>query len=77
MYVRGPQHSITGEGSPQYIQVGGGGIPPTLPGLTPMSIDESLMFSIRFTQRRIQAQIRGGAEEGQRLYQGGQRLYQG
>ena len=30
MYVRGPQHSITGGGNPpQYIQVGGGGeIPP-------------------------------------------------
>ena len=39
MYVRGPQHSITGGGSPpppQYIQVGGGKYPPTLPGSTPM-----------------------------------------
>ena len=37
MYVRGPQHSITGgDHPPQYIQVGEGKYPPTLPGSTPI-----------------------------------------
>ena len=36
MYVRGPQHSITGGGSPPSIFKWGGNNPPTLPGSTPM-----------------------------------------
>ena len=40
MYVKEPQHSITGGDPPQYIQVGGEippPPPPTLPGSTPMA----------------------------------------
>ena len=39
MYVRGPQHSITGGGSPPSIFKWGGKYPPTLPGSTPMVVE--------------------------------------
>ena len=40
MYVRGPQHSITGgdPSPPVYSSGGGGKYPPTLPGSTPMGV---------------------------------------
>ena len=36
MYVRGPQHSITGGDPTPVYSSGGGEYPPTLPGSTPI-----------------------------------------
>ena len=53
MYVRGPQHSITGGDPPQYIQVGG----ETLPESTPMTVFQLyICFSVEISYLRSFAQ---------------------